>query len=85
MGRNGPTYIATVEPSDAADRNMCTAPRDAAEANARLIGAAPDLLAIVEALYGVATNRDLTDADRGANLRMLIEVMGPALDKAGAA
>ena len=57
--------------------------REQVHADARLIATAPELLDIAAVLYKVATEPGYTDTDRGYNLRILIPVLGAALDKAG--
>jgi hypothetical protein len=50
VGKGAGRFIATVEPDYAHARNAFNAPGAAAEANARLIAAAPELLAVAESL-----------------------------------
>ena len=51
VGDEATVYIAEVEPSNAIDRLGYLAPRNAADANARLIAAAPALLEAAQAMY----------------------------------
>lgn len=50
VGAGGRVYVAGIESKTCPDRHKLLSPRDAADANARLIAAAPDLLAALKAL-----------------------------------